>query len=277
MDITDINGTFKLDNGVEMPYLGLGGFEIGEESKTINIIKYALEVGYRHIDTASFYNNEGSVGEAIRQSNVDRKDIFVTSKVWNSEQGYDKTLKSFDDSLNRLGFEYLDLYLVHWAVVGKYIDTWKALEHLYKEGRVKAIGVSNFLIHHIEDILQSGDIVPMVNQVEFHPRLMRKDLMQFCKKHNIQYEAWAPLMQGKILTNDTVTKLAEKYSKTPAQIIIRWDIQNGVVTIPKSSKKERVLSNSQIFDFELSPDDMKLINDLDTNEGLGPDPDNVTW
>jgi len=277
MNITDINGTFKLNNGVEMPYLGLGGFEIGEEGKTVDIIKYALEVGYRHIDTASFYNNEASVGEAIHQSNVDRKDIFVTSKVWNSEQGYDKTLKSFDDSLNRLGFEYLDLYLVHWAVKGKYLDTWKALEKLYKEGRVKAIGVSNFLIHHIEDVLQSGDIVPMVNQVEFHPRLMRKDLMQFCKKHNIQYEAWAPLMQGKILTNDTVTKLAEKYSKTPAQIIIRWDIQNGVVTIPKSSKKERVLSNSQIFDFELSPDDMKLINDLDRNKGLGPDPDNVTW
>lgn len=277
MSITDIKGSFKLNNGVEMPYLGLGVFELDNGDEGINIIKYALEVGYRHIDTASFYHNESSVGDAIRQSNVDRKEIFVTSKVWNSEQGYDKTLKSFDDSLNRLGFEYLDLYLVHWAVKGKYVDTWKALEHLYKEGRVKAIGVSNFLIHHIEDILQSGEVVPMVNQVEFHPRLMRKDLMNFCKEHNIQYEAWAPLMQGKILTHDTIKKLADKYSKTPAQIIIHWDIQNGVVTIPKSSRKERVLSNSQIFDFELSADEMNLINDLDRNEGLGPDPDNVTW
>ncbi len=274
MDITDISGFTLLYNNVRMPYFGLGVFQTSEGKEVIDSVSYALKVGYRHIDTASAYGNEKGVGIAIANSGINREEIFVTSKVWNSDQGYDSTLKAYDNSLKRLGFDYLDLFLVHWPVKGKYKETWHALETLYKQGRVKAIGISNFLKHHLEDLLNSAEIVPMVNQMEFHPYLIQQELVDFCKAHKIQYEAWSPLIQGEIFNVELINRLAQKYNKNAAQIVLRWDLQKGVVTIPKSVKPERILSNSKIFDFELTGDDMRAIDSLNSNKRFGADPDN---
>jgi len=275
--ITDIKGTFTLHNGVKMPYFGLGVYLSEDGKEVINAIKWALEAGYRHIDTAAIYNNEEGVGVGIKESNVPREDIVVVSKVWNSDQGYDNTLRAFDKSLNRLGLEYLDLYLAHWPVVGKYKDTWKAMEYLYKQKRVRAIGVSNFMQHHLEDLLGTANIVPMVNQMEFHPYLVQQSLLDFCSDKNIQYEAWSPMMQGKIFGIDTFKEIANKYNKTIAQIVLRWDLQKGVITIPKSSKRERILANADIFDFELTPEDMANLDSLDRGQRYGPDPNNFDF
>ena len=275
--ITDIKGTFTLHNGVKMPYFGLGVYLSEDGKEVINAIKWALEAGYRHIDTAAIYNNEEGVGTGIKESNVPREDIFVVTKVWNSDQGYDNTLRAFDKSLNRLGLEYLDLYLAHWPVVGKYKDTWKAMEYLYKQKRVRAIGVSNFMQHHLEDLLGTANIVPMVNQMEFHPYLVQQSLLDFCSDKNIQYEAWSPMMQGKIFGIDTFKEIANKYNKTIAQIVLRWDLQKGVITIPKSSKRERILANADIFDFELTPEDMANLDSLDRGQRYGPDPNNFDF
>jgi diketogulonate reductase-like aldo/keto reductase len=217
------------------------------------------------------------VGQAVASSGVPRKEIFVTSKVWNSNQGYDGTLRAFEKSLKLLGFDYLDLYLVHWPVKGKYIETWKALEHLYAEGRVRAIGVSNFLRHHLEDLLAHCETVPMVNQMEFHPRLVQQKLIDYCSSHKIQYEAWSPLMQGKIFNIHELQVLASKYGKNVAQIVLRWNLQKGVVTIPKSVHRERIVSNAQIFDFEITVEDMLAIDGLDKNERVGADPNNFNF
>lgn len=275
--ITNLQGTFTLHNGVKMPYFGLGVYLSEDGAEVINAVKWALESGYRHIDTAAIYKNEEGVGEGIRKSGIEREEIFVVSKVWNSDQGYESTIKAFNDSLERLGLDYLDLYLIHWPVAEKYKETWKALEHLYAEGKVKAIGVSNFLQHHLEDLLSEAQIVPMVNQMEFHPYLVQQELLDFCKKHKIQYEAWSPMMQGKIFEMDEFKQLAQKYNKTIAQIVLRWDIQKGVVTIPKSSKKERIIANSQIFDFAISKEDMLIIDKLHKGQRFGPDPDNFDF
>jgi diketogulonate reductase-like aldo/keto reductase len=240
-------------------------------------VKHALTIGYRHIDTASLYGNERGVGKAITGSGIQRKDIFVTSKVWNSDQGYDSTLHAFDVSIKLLGFEYLDLYLVHWPVKGKYIETWKALERLYTEGFVRAIGVSNFLRHHLENLLLNCREVPMVNQMEFHPYLIQQDLIDYCHSRKIQYEAWSPLMQGKIFDVQELRSLAMKYGKDVAQLVLRWNLQKGVVTIPKSVHKERIVSNAQIFDFDITSEDMKAIDRLDQNKRVGADPDNFNF
>jgi len=262
MKITDLSGCVTLHNNIQMPYLGLGVYLSSDGEEVIKAVTYALQVGYRHIDTATLYNNERGVGKAVRQGSVKREEVFVTSKVWNSDQGYDSTLKAFDQSMQKLGFDYLDLYLIHWPMQGIHNETWKALETLYKQGVVKAIGVSNFSKFQLEDLLKTAEIVPMVNQVEFHPYSVQQDLINYCQQHKIQYEAWGPFMQGKLLSNENLKKMAKKYGKDVAQIVLRWDLQKGVVTIPKSSNPERILSNTQIFDFEITPEDMLFIENL---------------
>lgn len=273
-NITDINGTFKLHNGVEMPYLGLGTYQADNDGEVVEAVLHALETGYRHIDTAAVYHNEKGVGKAISQSKVARDDIFVTSKVWNSDQGYESSLKAFDASMDRLGLDYLDLYLIHWPVEGKYKDTWRALEKLYKDKRVRAIGVSNFLQHHLEDVLKVAQTAPMVNQMEFHPYLVQQELIDFCDTQNIQYESWSPFMQGELFDLDITSDLEEKYGKSSAQIILRWNLQKGVVAIPKSVHENRIEQNADIFDFELSKEDMLYLNGLDRHHRTGADPDN---
>lgn len=275
--ITDIQGTFRLHNGVQMPYLGLGVYLADEGEMVQNAVGWALEAGYRHIDTASAYLNEAGVGKAIRGSGLDRNSVFVTSKVWNTDQGYESTLEAFEKSLERLGMEHLDLYLIHWPVAGKYRETWRALEKLYREGRIRAIGVSNFLRHHLEDLLQSAEIVPMVNQMEFHPFLVQQELLDFCRAKGIQYEAWSPLMRGAVVQVPEIEALARKYGKTEAQIVLRWNLQKGVVTIPKSANKERIAANAGIFDLELAPEDMARIDGLDRSHRIGPHPDHFDF
>ncbi|TLP80819.1 aldo/keto reductase [Maribacter sp. ACAM166] len=277
MSITDINGSFTLHNGVKMPYLGLGTYQSNNDQEVVDAVKTALNVGYRHIDTASVYKNEEGVGQGIRESDVDRKDIFVTSKVWNADQGYDATLKAFEESLNRLGLDYLDLYLIHWPVTGKYKETWKALEYLYSQKKIRAIGVSNFLKHHLEDILADCVVVPMVNQMEFHPQLVQQELIDFCNKNTIQYESWSPFMQGKLFSLDICNDLAKKYGKSVAQIIIRYNLQKGIVAIPKSVHAKRIKTNTEIFDFELSQEDIDYLNSLENGQRTGPDPDNFDF
>lgn len=275
--ITDIQGTFTLHNGVEMPYLGLGVYLSKDGQEVINAVKWALDAGYRHIDTASIYGNEEGVGLGVQASDIPREDIFLVSKVWNSDQGYDTTLSAFEASLERLGMDYLDLYLIHWPVGGKYKDTWRALERLYAEKRIRAIGVSNFMQHHLEDLLNEAEVVPMVNQMEFHPYLVQQSLINFCQARGIQYEAWSPMMQGNIFKDPVFQQLAGKYNKSVAQIVLRYDLQKGVITIPKSSNKERIHSNADLFDFELSQADMDYLDGLDKGQRFGPDPDNFDF
>lgn len=275
--ITNLQGTFELHNNVHMPYFGLGTYQADNDQEVIDAVQYALDFGYRHIDTAAVYGNEQGVGKGVKKSSVPREDIFVVSKVWNADQGYESTLKAFEASLQRLNLDYLDLYLIHWPVPGKYKETWRALEKLYKEERIRAIGVSNFMQHHLEDVLNDAEVVPMVNQMEFHPYVVQQHLLDFCASKGIQYEAWSPFMQGKLFTLDICESLAKKYGKSPAQVILRWNLQKGVVTIPKSSKKERIASNADIFDFELSQEDISHLDELDRSERIGPDPDNFDF
>ncbi|WP_416151904.1 aldo/keto reductase [Salipaludibacillus sp. HK11] len=258
-----------------MPWFGLGVFEVEEGEEIVATVQNALEVGYRSIDTAAGYNNEEGVGRAIAESAVPREDIFVTSKLANPDQGYEAALEAFEVTMKKLGLNYLDLYLIHWPLPakGKYKETWKAFEKLYKDGRIKAIGVSNFKEAHLEDLMADCEIKPMVNQVEYHPRLTQKELKVYCEKHHIQLEAWSPLMQGRLLKEPALVKIAEKYQKTTAQVILRWDLQNEVITIPKSVKPERIAGNADIFNFELSEEDMIEINNLNENKRIGPDPD----
>ncbi len=275
--ISDITGSFKLNNGVKMPYLGLGTYQSDNDQEVVDAVANALQLGYRHIDTASVYGNEEGVGRGIQKSGVDRSEIFVVSKVWNTDQGYESTLKAFDESLERLGVEYLDLYLIHWPVAGKYKDTWRAMEKLYKEKRIRAIGVSNFMQHHLDDLLKDATVVPMVNQMEFHPYVVQQDLIDYCVAKDIQYESWSPFMQGKVFGLDICQDLSQKYNKSIAQIILRYNLQKGIVAIPKSAKKERIISNMDIFDFELSTEDIAFLDQLDRGERIGPDPDNFDF
>lgn len=274
--IKGISDCTTLRNGVQMPWLGLGVWRMSEGKEVINAVKTALKVGYCSIDTAAVYGNESGVGKAIRESGIPREKLFITTKVWNSDQGFDSTLKAFEVSRKKLGLEYIDLYLIHWPVRGKYKDTWKAMIKLYKEGFVRAIGVSNFHIHHLEDIMSDSELVPMVNQVEFHPLLTQVELRKFCKSNEIQFEAWSPLMQGR-LDNPLLVELGKKYGKTPAQIVLRWDLQHGVVTIPKSAHENRIIENANVFDFELSQQDMEKIDSMNENRRFGPDPDNFNF
>ncbi|NPC94151.1 aldo/keto reductase [Bacillus sp. WMMC1349] len=273
--VSSLQDTVELHNGVKMPWFGLGVFKVEEGSEAIDSVKAAIKNGYRSIDTAAIYQNEEGVGKGIKESGISREQLFITSKVWNSDQGYEKTLAAFDESLRKLECDYLDLYLIHWPGKDKYKETWRALEKLYKDGRVRAIGVSNFNIHHLESLLEDAEIKPMVNQVEFHPRLTQLELRSYCKKHGIQVEAWSPLMRGKLLDHEVLSKIAHQYNKSVAQVILRWDLQNEVITIPKSIKEPRIIENADIFDFELSKDDMEKINALNNNERVGSDPDSM--
>ncbi|MEW4924526.1 aldo/keto reductase [Algibacter sp. 2305UL17-15] len=275
--ISDISGTFTLNNGVKMPYLGLGTYMPKDSQEVTNSVRFALDNGYRLIDTAAIYRNENDVRLGIEASSVPREEVFVSSKVWNSDQGYDKTIKAFEKSLANLQMDYLDLYLVHWPVVGEYKETWRALEELYKQGKIRAIGVCNFLKHQLEDLMEDAEVIPMVNQMEFHPYLVQQELIDFCQLHHIQYEAWSPLMEGKVFELPEFQKLAKKYGKSIAQIVLRYDLQKGVVTIPKSSKEKRIIANADLFDFELSEADMDFIDAMDRNHRFGPNPDNFEW
>ncbi|MEW9051273.1 MAG: aldo/keto reductase [Neobacillus sp.] len=265
-----------LHNGVKMPWFGLGVFKVKEGEEVVSSVKAALQNGYISIDTAAVYKNEEGVGQGIKEAGIPREELFITTKVWNADQGYESTLQAFETSLNKLGLDYLDLYLIHWPGKDKYLDTWKALEKLYKDGRVRAIGVSNFKVHHLESLISQAEIKPMVNQVEYHPHLTQEELLEYCKQEGIQLEAWSPLKQGELLTDPIINSLAEKYNKTAAQIILRWDLQNGVVTIPKSVKESRIIANASIFDFELTVEDMEKISALNKNERVGPDPDDFS-
>lgn len=277
----NIQSTKTLHNGVEMPSLGLGVFRVEDGQELIDAVKIAIKHGYRSIDTAAIYGNEVGVGQGIRKGmedeGISREELFITSKVWNSDLGYEATIAAYEESLTKLGLEYLDLYLIHWPVEGKYKEAWKALETLYKEGRVKAIGVSNFHIHHLEELINDAEIIPMVDQVEYHPRLTQKELQTFCKEHNIQLEAWSPLMAGQLLDNSELREIASKYGKSVAQIIVRWDLQNDVITIPKSTKEHRIVENANVYDFELVKDDMNRIDLMNENQRVGPDPDNFDF
>jgi methylglyoxal/glyoxal reductase len=277
----NLQDTTTLYNGIQMPWFGIGVFKVEEGPELINAVSFAIKHGYRSIDTAAIYENEEGVGQAIRkgikEAGIYREDLFITSKVWNADLGYESTIKAYETSLKKLGLEYLDLYLIHWPVEGKYKKAWRALETLYKEGRVKAIGVSNFQIHHLEDLMKDAEVKPMINQVEYHPRLSQKELQAFCQKHDIQLEAWSPLMQGQLLDNSTLQNIADKYNKSIPQVILRWDLQNGVITIPKSTKEHRIIENSHVFDFELTKEDMERIDSLNLNHRVGPDPDNFDF
>ncbi|MCM3214394.1 aldo/keto reductase [Niallia taxi] len=273
----NLQSTVKLNNGVEMPKFGLGVFKVQEGQEVIDSVKAAIKAGYISIDTAAVYKNEEGVGQGIKESGVDREKLFITTKVWNADQGYDSTLAAFETSIQKLGLDYIDLYLIHWPVSGKYKETWKALEKLYKDGKVKAIGVSNFHKHHLEDLLSEAEIVPTVNQIELHPLLSQEELRNFCKEKGIVVEAWSPLAQGKLLDNPVLTEIAAKYNKSTAQIILRWDLQNDIVTIPKSIKEHRIIENADIFDFELTAEDLEKINGLNKNERVGADPDNFNF
>lgn len=273
--------TTTLYNGVNIPWLGLGVFKVEEGLEVVRAVKTAIQHGYRSIDTASIYGNEVGVGQGIREgmkeAGISREDLFVTSKVWNSDLGYESTIAAYEESVNKLGLDALDLYLIHWPVAGKYKEAWRALEKLYKEGRVKAIGVSNFQIHHLQDLMQDAEIKPMVNQVEYHPRLTQKELHSFCREHGIQLQAWSPLMQGLLLDNEVLQEIAIKYNKSVAQIILRWDLQHGVITIPKTTKEHRMVENASIFDFSLTEEEMERIDNLNKNERVGPDPDHFDF
>jgi diketogulonate reductase-like aldo/keto reductase len=275
--LKSLTSTTTLHNGVEMPWFGLGVFKVEEGQQVEDSVKKAIHAGYKSIDTAAIYKNEQGVGKAIKESGVPREELFITTKLWNADQGYESTLKAFDESLEKLGLDYLDLYLVHWPVKGKYVETWKALEKLYKDGKVRAIGVSNFQIHHLQDILDVAEVKPMVNQVEYHPKLSQVELLNFCKENGIQLEAWSPLMQGELLQDGLLKEIAAIHNKSVAQVILRWDLQNGVVTIPKSVKENRIKENADIFDFELSQEEMQKIHALNENKRIGPDPDNFDF
>ena len=279
-----LTDTFKLSNGVEIPCIGFGTWRSPDGETAYNAVRKALEVGYRHIDTAAAYKNEESVGRAIRESGIPREEIFVTSKLWNTERGYEKTLAAFDKTMERLGLDYLDLYLIHWpAAPHQYenwdelnMGTWKAFIELYRAGRIRAIGVSNFKPYHLESLVKS-EIVPMVNQIEIHPGMLTSETIEYCRKYDMLIEAWSPLGSGALLNNELLGGIAEKYGKSVAQICLRWCLQQGTLPLPKSITPERIEANTKIFDFELSDDDMTAMSDMENVGFSGFEPDEVDF
>jgi len=271
--------TIPLNNGVEIPQLGFGVYQVPPED-TADVVGTALELGYRHIDTAQMYGNEKGVGEAVAKSGIDRAEIFVTSKLNNGFHRRDDALRAFDESLAKLGFEQLDLFLIHWPLPGidvDYVETWKALEEIYASGRTRAIGVSNFKPHHLRRLFAETEIRPAVNQIEVHPYLAQDDVRAFDADHEIVTEAWSPIAQGKVLDDPAVTAIAEQLGRTAAQVVLRWHIQRGDVVFPKSVTRERIEQNLALFDFELGTDQMATLTGLDRGERTGPDPDTFNY
>lgn len=275
-----LKDSYKLRNGVKIPCVGFGTYLTPDGDTAVRAVEEALRVGYRHIDTAAIYKNEKSVGRAIRESGINRNDLFVTSKVWNSDQGFDSTLQAFERTLSDLQLEYLDLYLIHWPVPKGHDhdwkkmnrETWRAMEQLLEEGRVRAIGVSNFKPHHLNALMETAVILPMVDQIEIHPGLNQNDTVGFCKEHDIVVEAWGPLSQGKLFKITDLDELTDRYHKTVAQICLRWHLQRGIIPLPKSVNSSRIAENADIFDFELTPEDMTYISRIKcASSGLDPD------
>jgi len=266
--------TITLNNGVEMPQVGFGVFQVPNEETTA-AVSAALKAGYRSIDTAAIYGNEEGVGKALAQSGFAREELFITSKIWISDMGYEQTLEAFDASLERLGLDYLDLFLIHWPAPEKdlYVETWRALEKLYAEKKIRAIGVSNFQPAHLDKLIAEGTIVPAVNQVELHPALQNREVIAFNAEHGIATEAWSPLAQGAMLTDETILAIADANKVTAAQVILRWHLQQGRVIIPKSVTESRIIANLDLFGFELTSDELDSIDALDRGGRTGPNPD----
>ncbi|MCD8071773.1 MAG: aldo/keto reductase, partial [Alistipes sp.] len=275
-----LKDSYKMHNGVLIPCVGFGTYLSPEGQVAYNSVRSALDAGYRHIDTASVYGNEESVGRAVRESGIPREEIFVTTKVWNSDQGYKRTLKAFENSMKNLGLEYLDLYLIHWPRIKGKEDqwaeynrqTWLAMTELYKQGRIRSIGVSNFKPHHIESLMEVAEVMPMVNQIELHPGQLQEETVGYCKEKGIVIESWGPMSRGKLLGTGMLDPIAEKYGKTPAQVCLRWHLQMGFLPLPKSVTPSRIEENSKLFDFELMPDDMAFISSIRGETGTGIDP-----
>lgn len=279
-----LEDSFTLNNGYKIPCTGFGTWQIPEGETALNAVKEAIKFGYKHIDTAAIYGNEKSVGKAIKESGINRNELFITSKVWNKERGYETTLKAFEKTLNDLEIDYLDLYLIHWpASVNQFkdwdninLETWRAMTELYKAGKIKAIGVSNFMPHHLKSLMET-EVNPMVNQIEFHAGFMQEETFKYCSDNNILVEAWSPLGTGKILNNETLKNISSKYNKSAAQLCIRWCLQNNVLPLPKSITKSRIKENTEIFDFVISDEDMKTINAMEYFGGSGLNPDKVDF
>lgn len=271
-----IDSKVSLNNGVQIPSLGLGVYQSPPGTITQNAVRVALQMGYRHVDTAAIYGNETDVGLAVKDRGVSREQVFVTTKLWNADQGYDSTIAACNNSLKKLGLKYLDLYLIHWPVPELRNESWKAMTALLKDGKARSVGVSNFTIDHLEELLATTDIVPAVNQVEFHPFLFQKKLLDYCNQKSIHLEAYAPLTRGEKLDHPVIKQTASKYSKSPAQVLIRWSLQHGLVVIPKSVKEERIRENSSVFDFEISESDMKKLDSLNEDFRTCWDPTEVT-
>lgn len=269
----------ELTNGVTIPQVGLGVFQMSDD-EVLNSVKWAIESGYRHIDTASFYDNEEAVGKAIKTTGIDRKYLFITTKVWNDVRGYDETIAQFNKSLKKLDMDYLDLYLIHWPAPG-FEENWRAMEDLYKQGKIKAIGVSNFKAHHIEQLMKTATIAPMVDQIETHPYFQENELHKYLKDHHITHESWSPLGGGvnKVIADPVIKQIAENHQKSPAQVVLRWHIQRGEIIIPKSIHENRIKENIQLFDyhFNLTPEEMEQISQLDSNKRVGSDPDDTEF
>ena len=273
-----LKATTKLNNGVPMPWFGLGVFQVPDDADAAWAVRTALDHGYRHIDTAALYHNERGVGRALRESGVPRSELFITTKVWNDDIRADRIEAAYEVSMGKLGLDYLDLYLLHWPIKGKHQTAWRTMVKLHRTGRIKAIGVSNYMIPHLDELLPTAEIVPAVNQIEFHPYLQSKPLHNYCRARDIRLTAWSPLMQaGSLLQDPVLAGIAKSHRKTVAQVVLRWDLQVGVITIPKSVHKERIAENASIFDFELSPAEMTAIAALDRALRNGADPFTFTF
>ncbi|MDR3183771.1 MAG: aldo/keto reductase [Planctomycetaceae bacterium] len=283
-----LSDVFTLANGVSIPCVGFGTWQVPDEASTVSVIKYAVNAGYRHIDTAAAYYNEKSVGKAVRECGVPRDQLFITSKLWNDDRnlGYDQILKAFALTLENLGTDYLDLYLIHWPANEKQFgdkwkamntEAWKALEKLYGDKKIRSIGVSNFLVKHLEALLPTATVKPMVDQIEFHPGFMQNETFEFCKQNGIQVEAWSPLGSGKVLSDQRLKAIADKYGKTVAQLCVRWVLQHGVLPLPRSVTESRVAENTAVFDFEISAADVQSIDALPFFGGSGFYPEEATF